>query len=76
MAIGARLDNRYFLTVIYKYSRFTFATPLKDINAQTTVTSLKPIVDPAALVTGGTINSNGFFVQSILADRYIHRREK
>ena len=24
---------------------------------------------------GGTIYSNGFFVQSILADRYIHRRE-
>ena len=23
---------------------------------------------------GGTIYSNGFFVQSILADRYIHRR--
>ena len=23
----------------------------------------------------GTIYSNGFFVQSILADRYIHRRE-
>ena len=27
------------------------------------------------LVGGGTIYSNGFFVQSILADRYIHRRE-
>ena len=23
---------------------------------------------------GGTIYSNGFFVQTILADRYIHRR--
>ena len=24
---------------------------------------------------GGTIYSNGFFVKTILADRYIHRRE-
>ena len=31
---------------------------------------------PTPLVGGGTIYSNGFlFVQTILADRYIHRRE-
>ena len=30
---------------------------------------------PTPLVGRGTIYSNGFFVQTILADRYIHRRE-
>ena len=34
------------------------------------------IIVPTPLEGEGTINSNGFFfVQSILADRYIHRRE-
>ena len=34
------------------------------------------IIVPTLLEGGGTIYSNGFFfVQSILADRYIHRRE-
>ena len=41
--------------------------------------SLKCIIVPTPLVGGGgggTIYSNGFFfVQKILADRYIHRRE-
>ena len=30
---------------------------------------------PTPLEVGGTINSNGFFVQTIFADGYIHRRE-
>ena len=30
---------------------------------------------PIPLVGGGSIYSNGFFVQTILADRCIHRRE-
>ena len=30
---------------------------------------------PTPLVVGGTIYSNGFSYQTILADRYIHRRE-
>ena len=34
------------------------------------------LIVPTPLEGRGTINSNGFFfVQSILADRYIHRRE-
>ena len=33
------------------------------------------IIVPTPLEGEGTIHSNGFFVQSILADRYIHRRE-
>ena len=40
-----------------------------------------PIIDdyqmivPTSLEGGGTIYSNGFFVQTNFADRYIHRRE-
>ena len=35
-----------------------------------------PFFVPTPLEGGGTIYSNGFFfVQSIFADRYIHRRE-
>ena len=30
---------------------------------------------PTPLEGGGTIYSNGFFVQTFFADRYIHRRE-
>ena len=30
---------------------------------------------PTPLEGGGTIYSNGFFVQKIFDDRYIHRRE-
>ena len=33
------------------------------------------LIPPTPLGEGGTIYSNGFFVQTILADRYIHRRE-
>ena len=37
---------------------------------------LKGVIVPTPLEGGGTIYSNGFFfVQSIFADRYIHRRE-
>ena len=40
------------------------------------MTWLRPwLIVPTPLVVGGTILSNGFFVQTILADRYIHRRE-
>ena len=36
----------------------------------------RKLIVPTPLEGGGTIYSNGFFfVQSILADRYIHRRE-
>ena len=36
---------------------------------------IEDVIVPTPLVGGGTIYSNGFFVQSVLADRYIHRRE-
>ena len=39
--------------------------------------SRRILIVPTPLVGAGTIYSNGFFfVQSILADRYIHRAEK
>ena len=37
--------------------------------------TLKIIVPTPLVGGGGTIYSNRFFVQSVLADRYIHRRE-
>ena len=33
------------------------------------------LIVPTPLVVEGTIYSNGFFVQTFSADRYIHRRE-
>ena len=33
------------------------------------------LLRPPLCGEGGTLYSNGFFVQTILADRYIHRRE-
>ena len=35
----------------------------------------RSFIVPTPLEGGGTIYSNGFFVQSIFADRYFHRSE-
>ena len=54
-------------------SRFGMGVQLVIKNSATQLLSRFFVLTP--LVGRGTIYSNGFFVQTILADRYIHRRE-
>ena len=49
---------------------------MSEINYDTDRVEYFPLIVPTPLEGGGTLYSNGFiFVQSIFADRYIHRGE-
>ena len=63
---------------IIEFLVFVILITPSAVNEETssvTVESLSSLFVPTPLEGEGTIYSNGFFVQSFSADRYIHRRE-